>query len=360
MFSTEEIINTKPASWDGLQYKLSCESLSLAEVAGLLSTSADTHLEELAQAAHALTKKRFGKTIKLYAPVYISNECINGCLYCGFNSKNKIERRTLTTAETIAEARHVLDSGHRHILLVAGEHPKALPVEAICEIARKIRKDAASVSIEVQPFGEAEYAKLVASGVDGLTLYQETYDETIYKKMHPFGPKSKFGCRLDAIEAAAKAGMRFLGLGALLGLCDWREETLALIAHARYMMKRYWQASFTVSVPRIRDSASGFQMPHRVSDRDLAHMICVLRLALPDAGIILSTREPADLRDKMLPLGITQMSAGSVTSPGGYSDAGRTGNQFDLEDLRTSEGVAQMLKKSGYDPLWKDWDNKLS
>lgn len=322
--------------------------------------NAGEQFEKIAKAAHALTRQRFGNTIKLYAPVYISNSCINGCSYCGFRSSNKIERRTLAKEEVIKEAEAIMSKGHRHLLLVAGEDPKTVMIEMLEEIARALRPKAASLLIEVQPFDESGYRKLAEAGIDGVTLYQETYDRKTYEKMHPFGPKSKYGARLEAIDAAGRAGMRFLGIGALLGLFDWRKETLAIIEHARALMKRHWKSAVTISVPRIRDSASGFKMPCPVSDRDLAEMICALRLALPDCGIALSTREPASLRDKLLPLGITQMSAGSVTSPGGYTQESKTGEQFHLEDTRSPDAVASMLKNAGYDPVWKDWDATLS
>ena len=356
----QEATDTKPVEWEKVRARLGCDDLSLAEAAALLTPQASEHLEELARAACALTRKRFGRTIKLYAPLYLSNDCINGCLYCGFNRHSNIERRTLSAPEAIAEARAIMAAGHRHILLVSGEHPTAMPLELICEIASAIRPSAAGLSIEVQPFDEAGYRRLAAAGIDGVTLYQETYDDRVYSQVHPTGPKSRFGSRLEAIEAAGRAGMRFLGIGALLGLADWRREAMALVAHARYLMKHHWRSAITVSVPRIRDSATNFAMPHPVTDRELAHLICTLRLALPDAGIILSTREPPFLRDHLLPLGITQMSAGSVTSPGGYTlMKEQPAEQFHLEDHRSPNEVALRLKDVGYDPVWKDWDPHL-
>lgn len=317
------------------------------------------NLEILAQKAHAITKQRFGNTIKLYAPVYISNSCINGCLYCGFNSKNKFARRTLSAAEVITEAKAIMAKGHKHLLLVAGEDPENITVELLEEIAHSLKSDVASLTVEVQPLNENGYKRLVEAGIDGVTLYQETYDENTYKKMHPYGPKSLFSSRMDAIDAAGSAGMRFLGIGALLGLYDWRFETESLISHAKKLMKEFWQASVTISIPRIRDSESHFKMPSPVSDRELVEMICTLRLALPDCGIVLSTREKASLRDKLIPLGITQISAGSVTSPGGYTHEIKSGDQFHIEDSRTPNEVAEALKKMGYDPVWKDWDPNL-
>ncbi len=339
--------------------RISCESLSLEEIASLLSPSADKHLETMARASNGLTRKIFGKTVKLYAPIYISNECINGCLYCGFNASSKIARRTLSVDEIKKEAETLILAGHRHILLVSGEDPKAVTVDSLCEIAKSIRTSCASLSIEVQPFDESGYRKLSEAGVDGVTLYQETYDRSSYEKFHRSGPKKFFDARLRSMDSAGAAGMRFLGLGALLGLFDWRQEALSLIAHAREMMKRHWKSFITVSVPRIRDCSFSFEMPSAVTDRDLAHMICVLRLALPRCGIILSTREPADLRKNLLPLGITQMSAGSCTSPGGYNSPEKSGEQFHMEDHRKASEVAASLIEMGYDPVWKDWDSNL-
>lgn len=348
-----------PVNWEHVAARLGSEDISLAEAKTLLSPQGSSNLEAMAQAAHALTLKRFGKAIKLYAPVYISNSCINGCLYCGFRNSGNIKRRTLSPAEAIAEAEAIIQLGHKHILLVAGEDPSLCPIEFIEEIAMEIRPKVASLAIEVQPFNEKGYQRLAASGIDGVTLYQETYNQSTYIAMHPYGPKSHYNLRLAAIDAAGKAGMRFLGIGVLLGLSDWQSEAINLIAHARWLMKHHWRSAIAISVPRIRDSATSFKMPSPVSDRDLAQMICALRLSLPNCGIALSTRESAALRDKLLPLGITQMSAGSITSPGGYRGDKKSGEQFYLEDSRSPDEVAQMLRNSGYDPVWKDWDNHL-
>ncbi len=354
-----DINKIRTVRWERLKPRLGAMDLSPDEAATLLTEEAGGHIEELAQAAHALTVRRFGRTIKLYAPLYISNECVNGCLYCGFRGSSEISRRTLTVEEAIREAGVLFDAGHRHLLLVAGEHPRAVPIELIEGIAQRLRPKAAGLAVELQPFDEAGYRRLAAAGVDGVTLYQETYDEGAYEMMHPSGPKSRFGSRIEAIEAAGGAEMRFLGIGALLGLSDWRREALALISHARRLMRRHWRAAITVSVPRVRDCAAGFAPPHPVSDRHLTQMVCALRLALPDAGIVLSTREPATLREHLLPLGITQMSCGSITSPGGYSGTGEAGEQFHLEDRRSAAEFAMMLAARRYDPVWKDWNSNL-
>ncbi len=349
------------------------EHLSIEEVSRLIFEEMDgRRLETLARAAHDLTVQRFGKTIKLYAPVYLSNSCINACKYCGFNRAAKISRVTLSADEAIKEADFLIAQGHRHILLVAGEDPNSVPLSYLENVARELRGRVAKLSIETQPFDEISYRRLFEAGVDGVTLYQETYDPETYGLMHPSGPKSNFASRLEAVENAGKAGMRFLGIGALLGLHDWRSEAVSLVRHARNLKKKFWQAAVAVSFPRIRDCASDFHMPSPISDRELVQMIVVLRLALPDADLVLSTREPAELRNRLIPIGITQMSAGSVTSPGGYTDkkqdegppatrasrhreARRAGEQFHIEDSRSPAKVAETISQTGYQPVWKDW-----
>lgn len=305
--------------------------------------------------AHKLTIQRFGKAIQMYAPLYLSNECIDTCLYCGFSRLNKIVRKTLGVAEVLKEADFLIAQGFQHLLLVAGEHPKKVSVEYLCEIAYLLRKKIASLSIEVAPFEESDYRKLIQSGVDGVVIYQETYNEDVYKKVHAGGPKKDFQKRFEFVEGACRAGVRHIGIGVLLGLTDWREEIPKLIEHARYLMKHYWQTEVRISLPRLRPSAAGFLTPHPVSDDALAEIICHLRIQLPEVGLILSTREPPALRDKLLKLGVTHMSAGSRTEPGGYLNPNVTGKQFELEDLRTPSEVAQAIQREWYEPVWKDW-----
>lgn len=333
--------------------------MNLTEFKKLIADDSDSHLESLAREAKRVRLERFGNAIKIYAPLYVSNECINGCIYCGFNHTSSIERRTLTVDEAINEAQVLLDAGHRHILLVTGEHPKAAPIELLCDIARELRNNAASVSIEGKPCNLDEYRQLAEAGVDGVTLYQETYDRKTYASVHPSGPKSDYDNRLRAIDAAGEAGMRFLGIGTLLGLSDWREEICALFEHAQLLMRKHWKSALTVSLPRIRSQGIDFSPPYPVTDRELTLMICALRIALPDCGIILSTRESADLRNNLLPLGITQMSAGSVTKPGGYTKDDNAGKQFSIDDIRTPAEVAAHLKGAGFDPVFKDWESCL-
>lgn len=333
--------------------------MNVNEFKKLIADDSDAHLESLAHEAKRVRTERFGNAIKIYAPLYVSNECINGCIYCGFNHASAIERKTLTVDEALAEAQALLDAGHRHILLVTGEHPQAAPLELLCSVAWELRKNAANVSIEGRPCNAQEYKKLAAAGVDGVTLYQETYDRKVYAAVHPSGPKSDYDNRLRAIDAAGRAGMRFLGIGALLGLSDWRAEACALFEHARLLMRKHWRSALTISVPRIRSQGIDFAPPHPVTDRELTQMICALKIALPDCGVILSTREPANLRDHLLPLGITQMSAGSVTNPGGYTSDDNSGKQFSIEDTRTAAEVAAHLKSAGFDAVFKDWESCL-
>lgn len=313
----------------------------------------------LTEKAHRLTVQRFGRTIQMYAPLYLSNECIDTCVYCGFSRPNKITRRTLSVEAVLKEAQVLIDQGFQHLLLVSGEHPKKVSVGYLCEIAKALRPKIASLSIEVAPFDEADYRLLSEAGVNGVVLYQETYNPEVYRQVHLGGPKKDFQRRLDCVEAACRAGMRRIGVGILLGLAPWQEEMPKLIAHTRHLMKRYWKTEFTISLPRLKPCASGFQAPHPVSDAELAEVICRLRLALPEAGLVLSTRESPELREKLLKLGITQMSAGSRTEPGGYLHPEEAGKQFELEDKRTTAEVAAAITRAGYEPVWKDWENTL-
>jgi 2-iminoacetate synthase len=335
---------------------LAAAQLGLDDFMALLSPAAAAYLEPLAQRAHRLTVQRFGKTILMYAPLYLSNECTNGCRYCGFNARNTVPRRTLALDEIAAEAQVLHGRGFRHLLLVTGEAPRAADTDYLAAAVMRIRKHFSSISIEVYPMDEAGYRQVIAAGVDGLTIYQETYDRALYVEMHPFGRKRDFAFRLRAPEHAAAAGMRRIGVGALLGLGKFRVEAFCTGLHALHLARHCWRTHLTVSFPRMRPADGGFQPLNPVSDRDFVQLICALRLLLPDAGLVMSTRESAQLRDNLLPLGITQMSAGSCTSPGGYAEQDDSGRQFVIDDDRTPAEVEAMLKSRGYDPVWKDWD----
>ncbi len=324
----------------------------------LVSPAAENYLEEMAQLSHQLTIQRFGRTIRLYAPLYLSNYCTNSCRYCGFNRENKFERTRLTIQQAVREGDIIAFEGFRDILLVSSEDKKFVTIDYLAELARNLRDKFSFISIEVYPIRSAEYAKLFEAGIEGVTLYQETYNRQAYAYYHPSGPKSSYENRLDAPDRIAAAGMREIGLGVLLGLTDWRVETLALAEHAHYLIKRYWQSHVSFSFPRLRPAyeVAGSQFEHLLSDKNLVQMITALRLCFADAGLVLSTRERAQLRDHLVNLGITKLSAGSKTNPGGYSGHSGAIEQFEVDDNRSPAQVATMIKEAGLEPVWKDWD----
>ncbi|MFM7103521.1 MAG: 2-iminoacetate synthase ThiH, partial [Verrucomicrobiota bacterium] len=295
----------------------------LPEFAAWLSPAAGERLETLCRQAQSLTRQRFGRTIRLFAPLYLSNECINNCAYCGFSRDNAILRVTLGVAEVVREARALARQGFRNLLLVAGEHPRFVSNGYLGECVRALHPVVPGLSLEVGPMETADYRPLVAAGAEGLVVYQETYDREVYARLHTAGPKRDFDWRLETPERAAAAGFRRLGIGALYGLADWRAEALSVAAHAQYLLRHCWKAQVTLSLPRLRPCAGSFQPLTHLGDRELVQLVAAFRLLLPDAGIVLSTREPAALRDGLLPLGITHASAGSHTEPGGYTGAGR-------------------------------------
>ncbi|MED5381373.1 MAG: 2-iminoacetate synthase ThiH [Verrucomicrobiota bacterium] len=357
---------------------LAKRDLGLTDLAALLSPAAAGQLESLARRAHQLTQQRFGRVIRLFAPLYLSNECINNCRYCGFSRDTPILRVTLSVDEVVREARALAGHGFRNILLVAGEHPKFVSSGYLTDCVKALRDAVPSISLEVGPMETDEYRPLAQAGAEGLVVYQETYERDIYAEMHTSGPKRNFDWRLETPERAHAAGFRRLGIGALYGLGDWRRETLCLAAHAQYLLRHCWKSQLTLSLPRLRPCAGEFEPLTEFDDRALVQTICALRLFLPDVGIVLSTREPARLRDRLIPLGVTMMSAGSHTEPGGYTGAGHENlhytkrgriqelaedasewaatGQFDIADEREPNAVASTLTRLGYEPVWKDWD----
>jgi len=336
-------------------------SYSLDRLLALVSPAAEDFLEQMARLAHRLTVRRFGRTIRLYAPLYLSNFCANSCLYCGFNKENQSQRIRLTLDEALAEAELIASEGFRDILLVSSEDGSFIDVDYLAALAGRLRETVSSISVEIYQMTAAEYAALFAAGIDGVTLYQETYDRRAYRYFHPAGPKADYDNRLATPDNIARAGMREIGLGVLLGLADWRIEALALAEHAHYLIKRYWKSRVSFSFPRLRPAheVDGLQFDHLVSDRNLVQMITSLRLCFTDAGLVLSTRESASLRDHLIRLGITKVSAGSRTSPGGYSGRAHATEQFQIDDDRTPAQVAQMIKAHGAEPVWKDWERPV-
>ena len=324
----------------------------------LISPAAAGFIETMATRSRQITSLRFGKTVRLYAPLYISNECINACAYCGFNVHNATPRTTLNHDEVLAEADILHKQGFRHLLLVSGEHRTHVPVEFIAEIARALREKFAALSIEVYPMETAEYRLLAENGITSIAVYQETYDRTSYARLHK-GPKADFDYRLATPERAIRAGLREIGIGALLGLSDHRLDLALLARHAAYLMKAYWKAQISISFPRIRKAAGNFSPAETITDRQLAQAIFALRMVLPDADLVLSTRENQTFRNGMAGLGITRMSAGSRTNPGGYSMADDALEQFAIDDRRSAAEVAAMLDQKGLEPVWKDFDRSF-
>jgi 2-iminoacetate synthase len=335
---------------------LATERMRPDDLQALLSPAAGSFLEQMAARANRITLQRFGKNILMYAPIYISNLCTNGCRYCGFSASNQVPRRTLTLDELWREAQVLHDLGFRHVLLVTGESLKAVNNDFLAACVERIRPLFSSISIEVYPMETAGYRQMVDAGVDGLTVYQETYDRALYEQMHPFGKKRDYNFRLLTPERGGAAGLRRIGLGYLLGLGEFRSEAFFLGLHALHLSRHYWRTQVSISFPRIRPADGGFQPLHPVSDRNFVQLICALRLLLPDAGLVMSTRESAKLRNNLLPLGITQMSAGSCTAPGGYADKDLSTQQFAIDGDRSPEEVCRLIRASGYEAVWKDWD----
>ncbi len=336
------------------------ETRTRSDLEVLISREAGAHLEELAQASAALTRRRFGRTISLYAPLYLSNHCVNPCLYCGFSVRQDIVRATLPPEEIAAEALSLRGRGFSHVLLLTGEDRRQAPVEYLERAIGLCREHFAHVSVEVYPMSRDEYARLAAAGASAVTLYQETFDRSVYAHVHPAGPKARYDARRQAPVDAAAAGMRGVGLGFLLGLAPWREEMLALFDQATDVQMASWQTRLAFSFPRLRPAAGGYEPTHPVTDAELAQMIFSLRLMFPDAELVLSTRESARLRDGFIGLGVTRMSAGSVTTPGGYHGKSAAGEQFAVHDDREPAELAAAIAARGLDPVWKDWSEAMT
>jgi 2-iminoacetate synthase len=349
--------------------------------AALIAPKTSGELEAMAAESRALTLRHFGRTIRMFAPLYLSNECINSCKYCGFARGNPILRVTLEVEEMAREARHLALEGYRNILLVAGEHPKFVSNGYLEQCITRLRPDFPGISLEVGPMEMAEYVPLVRAGAEGLVVFQETYHRETYQELHTYGPKKDFDWRLACPTRAYDAGFRKIGIGALLGLWHWQEEAMAMAAHLEYLQKRCWKAQISVSMPRLRPAAGQFAPRHPVGDREFVQLLCALRICFPQTGIVLSTREPAELRDGLIPLGVTMISAGSHTEPGGYTGAGREAlhqtvrgravalecepaegatEQFSISDARPVPEMVDALRKQGYEAVWKDWDQGIA
>jgi len=336
---------------------LAKDTLSSTDFLTLLSPRASEHLEIMAHKAHRLTVQHFGRTIQLFIPLYLSNQCTNQCAYCGFNRNNSIIRNTLSLAQIEEEAVAIAATGMRHVLFLTGESPQHTPISYLTTAAEILKRHFASVSIEIFPLDKADYHLLQQAGVDGMTIFQETYDEQIYRRVHLAGPKMDYRFRLDAPQRGASAGLRAVNIGALLGLSEPRREIFLTGLHGRYLEFTCLDTEVSISLPRFNEAEGNFQPEYRVDDPSFIQFMSALRLFLPRAGITISTRENARFRDRLLYLGATRFSAASSTCVGGYSGStAQQSQQFEITDNRSVEEVVAAIIANGYQPVFKDWD----
>jgi 2-iminoacetate synthase len=329
--------------------------LDLDDLAALLSPAAAPFLEEMAQLSHRLTVERFGRTMQIFAPMYLTNACNNVCTYCGFSAQNKIPRKILNDDEIRADAAVLKSRGIEHVLFVTGESKRASR-DYFLNALQILRPSFASLSMEVQPISEEDYAALAQGGLSAVIVYQETYDSKAYALHHLKGPKADMPYRLETPDRLGRAGLKKIGLGALYGLSDWRTDAWFTGLHLRYMEKHYWRTRYSISFPRLRPHAGAEIEIVPTTERELVQAFCAYRLFSREVELTLSTRERPEFRNHAIRLGITTMSAGVRTNPGGYASGEDTLEQFQISDERSSDEVAGFLRSQGYEPVWKDWD----
>lgn len=335
---------------------LSKDRRDLEDFKALISPAAAAYLEEMAILSHQLTQKRFGKVMQMFVPMYLSNECQNICTYCGFSVDNKVKRVTLTDQQILDEVKVIKSFGYDHLLLVTGEANKTVGVDYIKNAIKIIRPHFSHISMEVQPMDQHEYEELIPEGLNTVLVYQETYHEENYKFHHPKGKKSNFEYRLETPDRLGKSGIYKIGLGVLIGLEDWRTDSFFNALHLNYLEKKYWQTKYSVSFPRLRPYTGNLEPKVNMSDKELVQLICAYRIFNEEVELSISTRESEKFRNNIIKLGITSMSAGSKTDPGGYASGMQALEQFEISDERTPAQIADMLKSQGYEAVWKDWD----
>ena len=324
----------------------------------LLSPAAAPYIEEMAVRSVALTRQRFGSNLSMFIPLYLSNLCANECDYCGFSMSNKLKRKTLNTSELAAEMAIVKARGFDSILLVSGEHETKVGMDYFRQVLPQVKQEFNHVAMEVQPLEQADYQELVQLGLDGVMSYQETYQRHTYAKHHTRGNKQDFAYRLATPDRIAAAGVDKIGLGVLLGLDDWRVDALLMGHHLAYLERTYWRSRFSISLPRLRPCTGGIPPKVALSDLGLVQLICAFRLFNHQLDISLSTRESAALRDQLMPLGVTQISAGSSTQPGGYQFPNSQLDQFEISDERSVDKVVEAIRRHGLSPVFKDWEGQ--
>ncbi len=343
-------------SRDDVVATLRKDRIDLDDFKVLISPAAKPFIEQMAQRSQALTKKRFGNTIQMYIPMYLSNECQNICTYCGFSMTNKIKRKTLSDKEILEEVSHIKSLGYDHILLVTGEANRTVGVSYLKHAIELIRSQFSNITIEVQPLDQNEYEALIEAGLYSVLVYQETYHKATYKTHHPKGKKSNFDYRLDTPDRLGKAGIHKIGLGALFGLEDWRVDSFYTALHLKYLQKTYWKTKYSISFPRLRPHQGEVQPKVAMTDADLVQLICAYRMLDEDVELSMSTRESEVFRNNIIKLGITSISAESKTNPGGYAVDPQSLEQFEISDERNTAQIKEMIQSQGYEVVWKDWD----
>lgn len=351
---SDSIYNKTSFDVEGALYRTSKRTLE--DFKALISPVAKTYLEEMAILSRSLTLKRFGKTMQMYVPLYLSNECQNICTYCGFSLDNKLKRITLTNAQIIKEAEALKSMGYDHVLLVTGEANKTVGVDYITNAIKLLKPYFSNISMEVQPMDESDYREFVEVGLHTVLVYQETYHKKKYKHYHPKGKKSNFDYRLETPDRLGRSGIHKIGLGTLIGLEDWRTDSFFTALHLNYLEKKYWQTKYSVSFPRLRPAEGVENKKDFISDKELVQLICAYRIFNEEVELSISTRESEKFRNNIVKLGITSISAGSKTNPGGYVVDPQSLQQFEINDERSPKEISEMLKDQGYEPVWKDWD----
>ena len=343
-----------------VEQALSKPKRNLEDFKALISPAAEPYLEQMAQLSYTTTRQRFGNTMSLYIPLYLSNLCANACTYCGFSMENRIKRRTLNRDEVTAEVQAIKRMKFDSVLLVTGEHETKVGMKYFREMVPMIKQSFNYLAMEVQPLDQHNYAELKTLGLDAVMVYQETYHPSTYAEHHLRGNKMDFEYRLDTPDRLAKAGMDKIGIGALIGLEEWRTDCFYVAAHLDYLERTYWQTRYSISFPRLRPCEGALQPKSVMTDKQLVQLICAYRLLNPEVELSLSTRESSVFRDNVLPLGVTSMSAASKTQPGGYAVGDVELEQFEISDERSAASVEDMIRSKGFDPVWRDWHSAYS
>jgi 2-iminoacetate synthase len=363
LFESYNWDDTKASIYDktaaDVENALGTPQRSLEDFKALISPAALPYLEDMAQISQRLTLDRFGRTIQMYIPLYLSNECNNICTYCGFSYDNKVRRRTLNPMEIMQEVAVIKGMGYDHVLLVTGEANQSVHTDYFKKVLDLISPHFSHISMEVQPLDVADYETLIPHGLNTVLVYQETYHQDDYRKHHPKGKKSNFLYRLETPDRLGQAGIHKMGLGVLIGLEDWRTDSFFTALHLSYLEKQYWQSKFSISFPRLRPFSGGLEPKVAMNDKELVQLICAYRLFNSEVELSISTRETMAFRNQVIKLGITAISAGSKTNPGGYQVEPQSLEQFEISDERSPQEIAAMIRKQGYEPIWKDWDMSL-